>query len=98
MWDIDEWHLLNRYTTASTQAVGSNSTMAGVGSTPGRMNSALHSLSQSDKAIGTDRLGLLGGAIVPTDSERDEAVQAGAVFTRFRGLNPRPDRIKTILT
>ncbi len=46
-----------------------------------------HILSQSDTAIGTDRLGLLGGAIVPTDSERDEAVQAGAVFTRFRGRN-----------
>lgn len=42
---------------------------------------------QSDTGTGTDRLGLLGGVIIPTDSDRDEAVQAGAVFTRYRGRN-----------
>lgn len=42
---------------------------------------------QSDTPQGTDRLGLLGGVIVPTDDERDGALQAGAVFTHFRGRN-----------
>jgi hypothetical protein len=42
---------------------------------------------QSDTVSGTNRLGLLAGFIIPTDSDRDEAVQAGAVFTHFRGRN-----------
>ncbi len=46
-----------------------------------------HIVHQADTAAGTDRLGLLGGVIIPTDSDRDEAVQAGAVFTRYRGRN-----------
>ena len=46
-----------------------------------------HIVRQADSAAGTDRLGLLGGVVVPTDSDRDEAVQAGAVFTRYRGRN-----------
>ena len=46
-----------------------------------------HIVSQSDTTNGTDRLGLLGGAIIPTDGKHDGAVQAGAVFTRFRGRN-----------
>ena len=29
----------------------------------------------------------MGGIIIPTDSDRDEAVQIGGVFTRFRGRN-----------
>ncbi len=46
-----------------------------------------HIVRQADTAAGTDRLGWLGGVIIPTDSDRDEAVQAGAVFTRYRGRN-----------
>jgi len=46
-----------------------------------------HIVLQSDQKDGTDRLGLLGGVIIPTDSNRDEALQIGAVFTRFRGKN-----------
>jgi hypothetical protein len=46
-----------------------------------------HIVLQSDQDAGTDRLGLLGGVIIPTDSDRDEAMQVGAVFTRFRGRN-----------
>ncbi len=46
-----------------------------------------HTVLQSDTPQGTDRLGLLGGVIVPTDDKRDEAVQAGAVFTHYRGRN-----------
>ncbi len=42
---------------------------------------------QSDTVEGTDRLGLLGGAIIPTDRDRDGALQAGTVFTHFRGKN-----------
>lgn len=63
-----------------------------------------HTVWQSDNASGTTRLGLLGGAVVPTDSKRDSAAQAGAVLTRFRdryeidvdalyqsGVDDRPD-------
>lgn len=42
---------------------------------------------QSDTEHGTDRLGLLGGVVIPTDSKQDEAVQMGAVFTHYRGRN-----------
>lgn len=62
---------------------------------------------QVDNLQGTSRLGLLGGALVPTDSDRDPAVQAGAVATFFRqryewdldalwieGLDDRKDRAR----
>ena len=39
---------------------------------------------QVDTMEGTSRLGLLGGAVIPTDSGRDAHVQAGAVATFFR--------------
>ncbi len=42
---------------------------------------------QVDIALGTDRLGVLGGMVLPTDGNRDAAVQAGAVVTHFRGRN-----------
>ncbi|HGG58764.1 MAG TPA: hypothetical protein ENK26_02460 [Gammaproteobacteria bacterium] len=40
-------------------------------------------LTQNDHAGGTDRLGLLGGAVVPTDNNRDFVLQGGLVYTRF---------------
>jgi len=43
-----------------------------------------HIVWQQDSFSGTDRLGLPGGAIVPTVSNRDAAVQAGFVFTHFK--------------
>lgn len=43
-----------------------------------------HIVWQVDDDIGTSRLGLLGGVVVPTDSGRDLRVQAGAVATFFR--------------
>ncbi len=46
-----------------------------------------HIVLQYDRDTGTDRLGLLGGIIIPTDGDRDEAAQIGAVFTRFQGRN-----------
>ena len=33
---------------------------------------------------GTSRLGLLGGVVIPTDSDRDARLQAGAVATFYR--------------
>ena len=42
---------------------------------------------QSDTVTGTNRLGLLAGFVIPTDSDRDGAVQAGAVLTHYRGRN-----------
>jgi len=42
-----------------------------------------HIVRQQDSFSGTDRLGLLGGVIVPTASNRDAAIQAGFVFTHF---------------
>lgn len=39
---------------------------------------------QVDTMQGTSRLGLLGGAVIPTDSDRDLRVQAGAVATFYR--------------
>jgi hypothetical protein len=44
-----------------------------------------HIVLQSDQDAGTDRLGLLGGMTIPTNSGRDEAIQLGAVFTHYRG-------------
>ena len=43
-----------------------------------------HIVWQQDSLEGTNRLGLLGGAVVPTESDREAAIQAGFVFTRFR--------------
>lgn len=43
-----------------------------------------HTTWQVDTLEGTSRLAFLGGAIVPTDSERDAAVQVGAVATFYR--------------
>tara|TARA_R110002072_G_scaffold299400_1_gene474830 strand:- start:732 stop:1454 length:723 start_codon:yes stop_codon:yes gene_type:complete len=44
-------------------------------------------LSQVDDPKGTRRIGLLGGAVIPTDSSRDGAFQAGTVATWFRDKN-----------
>ncbi len=43
-----------------------------------------HVVWQVDDEVGTSRLGLLGGVMVPTDSGRDLRVQVGAVATFFR--------------
>jgi hypothetical protein len=43
-----------------------------------------HIVWQQDTLSGTDRLGLLGGVIVPTENDRDAAIQAGFVFTHFK--------------
>ncbi len=43
-----------------------------------------HIVWQVDDEAGTSRLGLLGGVVVPTDSDRDLRVQAGVVATFFR--------------
>ena len=43
-----------------------------------------HIVWQVDDDVGTSRLGLLGGLVVPTDSDRDWRVQAGAVATFYR--------------
>lgn len=39
---------------------------------------------QEDSLSGTNRLGFLGGAIIPTGGDRDGATQAGFVFTHFK--------------
>jgi hypothetical protein len=46
-----------------------------------------HIVRQQDTAVGTQRVGLLGGVIVPTDGDRDNALQAGTVYTLYRGQN-----------
>lgn len=46
-----------------------------------------HIVWQEDRLSGTNRLGLLSGAIVPTDNDRDAAFQAGFVFTHFKNRN-----------
>jgi hypothetical protein len=46
-----------------------------------------HIVWQEDHPSGTDRLGLLGGVIVPAENDRDAAIQAGFVFTHFKGRN-----------
>lgn len=43
-----------------------------------------HIVWQVDDEMGTSRLGLLGGAVLPTESSRDGQLQAGAVATFFR--------------
>lgn len=43
-----------------------------------------HIMWQQDRRSGTSRLGLLGGAIIPTESNRGGALQAGFVFTHFQ--------------
>jgi len=43
-----------------------------------------HVVWQVDDEIGTSRLGLLGGVVLPTDNGRDAQLQAGAVATFFR--------------
>lgn len=43
-----------------------------------------HIVWQVDDDVGTSRLGLLGGAILPTESSRDGQLQAGVVATFFR--------------
>ena len=42
---------------------------------------------RQDSLSGTNRLGFLGGAIVPTDKNRDAAAQVGFVFTHFKNRN-----------
>jgi hypothetical protein len=42
---------------------------------------------QNDSAEGTNRLGLLGGAVISTNSNRDSALQGGFVFTHFKNKN-----------
>ncbi len=44
-----------------------------------------HIVWQDDRHEGTSRLGLLGGAVVPTDSDRDAAIQGGFVATFYSG-------------
>ncbi len=39
---------------------------------------------QKDSYSGTKRFGLLGGMILPTENDRDSAIQAGVVFTYFK--------------
>lgn len=46
-----------------------------------------HILWQQDRQSGTNRLGLLGGAIIPTEGDRYGAFQAGFVFTHFLERN-----------
>ncbi|NQY88227.1 MAG: hypothetical protein HRT51_10865 [Colwellia sp.] len=43
-----------------------------------------HTVIQNDFFSGTSRLALLAGAIVPSDHDRDPAVQAGFVYTFFK--------------
>ena len=43
-----------------------------------------HIVWQKDHFSGTERLGLLGGIIAPTDDDRDSAIQAGFVFTHVK--------------
>ncbi|RKZ79573.1 MAG: hypothetical protein DRQ35_03975, partial [Gammaproteobacteria bacterium] len=43
-----------------------------------------HIVWQQDRFSGTDRLGLLGGVVIPTENDRDPAVQAGFVFTHVK--------------
>lgn len=43
-----------------------------------------YSVWRRDRFSGTSRLGLLGGFILPTHSDRDWAAQAGFVFTHFK--------------
>jgi hypothetical protein len=42
---------------------------------------------QDDQVNSTQRLGLLGGVVLPTDNKRHAACQAGAVYTYYAGRN-----------
>ena len=42
---------------------------------------------REDSLSGTNRFGFLGGAIVPSDNNRDAAAQVGFVFTHFKNRN-----------
>ncbi|MBL4621241.1 MAG: hypothetical protein JKY89_02475 [Immundisolibacteraceae bacterium] len=42
-----------------------------------------HIVWRADRRSGTDRLGLLAGALLPTETNRDSALQSGLVFTHF---------------
>ncbi|MEO1889879.1 MAG: hypothetical protein ABGX33_08175 [Cycloclasticus sp.] len=44
-----------------------------------------HIIWHNDTHKGSQRLGLLAGAIIPTDNDRDTAWQAGAVYTQYLG-------------
>lgn len=46
-----------------------------------------HIVWRTDYREGTDRLGLLLGALLPSQSENDPATQAGLVFTHFKNRN-----------
>ena len=46
-----------------------------------------HTLIQDDFFSGTSRLAWLVGAIIPSDNDRDLAVQSGFVYTFFKGRN-----------
>ena len=46
-----------------------------------------HLVSQVDTAAGTQRVGLLGGVVVPTDRDHDSILQAGTVYTLYRRRN-----------
>lgn len=46
-----------------------------------------HIVLQNDNFWGTTRFALLGGAVIPTKSERDSAAQAGFVYTYFKDRN-----------
>lgn len=46
-----------------------------------------HIVWRKDYLEGTDRLGLLLGTLLPSQSENDSAVQAGLVFTHFKNRN-----------
>jgi len=58
---------------------------SGRGNRPGDVSAMYrHIVWQDDTPQGTRRLGLLGGAVLPTDSDRDVRLQAGAVATFYR--------------
>ena len=44
-----------------------------------------HIIWQDDTSAGTRRLGLLGGVVIPTESDRDAHLQAGVVATFYKG-------------
>lgn len=46
-----------------------------------------HIIWREDSLSGTNRLGLLAGAVVPSDSSRDAAATIGFVFTHFKNRN-----------
>ncbi len=46
-----------------------------------------HTVLQDDFFSGTSRLALLAGVVVPSDNEREPAVQAGFVYTFFKNKN-----------